>query len=352
MPAGSTVTTLTTIESADYNAVLADLEADANVDRPIAAGGTGASTAAGARANLGVRALKAIDTAGSSNAYTYTSTDSLTPSDGDAIIIIANFSNTGAATIDVDSTGAVAIKKMVSGTATALASGDIQSGHHYLLTYDSGETAWLVQGFFDITAADVPIVDSGAKITATDVEGALQETAQQTQGQHTIWVPAAAMIARTTNGAAYQEEELATNDVMLIGWNFDKDTDEAVQFSVQMPKSWDEGTVVAQVVWTTADTAGTGNVVWGVQGVAISDDDALDVAMGTAQVVTDGFLADKDAHVTSETSAITIGGTPAAEDLVVFQVYRDADNGSDTYTQDAKLVGVKIHYTTDADTDD
>jgi hypothetical protein len=42
------------ISSTKFNTLVQDLEADANVDRPIAAGGTGASTALAARANLGL----------------------------------------------------------------------------------------------------------------------------------------------------------------------------------------------------------------------------------------------------------------------------------------------------------
>jgi len=42
------------ISSTKFNSLVQDLEADANVDRPIAAGGTGASTAAAARTNLGL----------------------------------------------------------------------------------------------------------------------------------------------------------------------------------------------------------------------------------------------------------------------------------------------------------
>ena len=47
-PAGAT------ISSANFNTLMADFEADANLARPIVAGGTGATTAANARANLGL----------------------------------------------------------------------------------------------------------------------------------------------------------------------------------------------------------------------------------------------------------------------------------------------------------
>src|SRR6056297_2185907 len=47
----------TTISSADYITLLDDLEDDANAARPVSAGGTGATTAAQARINLGITSL-------------------------------------------------------------------------------------------------------------------------------------------------------------------------------------------------------------------------------------------------------------------------------------------------------
>lgn len=52
-PAGTTATAGTPIESAKYNALVADLVADANLARPIVAGGTGATTAGAALTALG-----------------------------------------------------------------------------------------------------------------------------------------------------------------------------------------------------------------------------------------------------------------------------------------------------------
>jgi endosialidase-like protein len=48
----------TTVESIDWNQAFADLEQDANLARPIVAGGTGSGTASGARTNLGAEAAK------------------------------------------------------------------------------------------------------------------------------------------------------------------------------------------------------------------------------------------------------------------------------------------------------
>lgn len=156
---------------------------------------------------------------------------------------------------------------------------------------------------------------------------------------------AAAMTARTTNGPSAGSTESSTNKVMLITYDFDASTAEYVQFMFPMPKSWNEGTVTAQFIWSATNT---GNVVWGIQGVAMSDDDVYDASFGTAQTVTDGVTATTDIMQSAFTSAMTIGGSPAEGDLVCFQVYRDASNGSDTLAVDAKLIGIRLNFTTNA----
>lgn len=185
-------------------------------------------------------------------------------------------------------------------------------------------------------------------LTAAQVAAILAGSVVDVKGKQTIWVPASAMIARTSNGAATGTAESSTNKVMQATLDFDAAADEFAQFQIAMPKGWNESTVTAQFVWLAGNT---GNVVWGIQGVCISDDDALDAAFGTAQTVTDGVTATSDVMISAETAAITLAGTPAAGDLAVFQVYRDADNGSDTLAVDAKLLGVRLFYTIDAPTD-
>lgn len=165
------------------------------------------------------------------------------------------------------------------------------------------------------------------------------------QGTHTIPVLAQALTPNTTNGAAAGTTESTTNKVMLSTLDFDASTDESAQITIPMDKKWNEGTVTVQFIWTAG---ATGDVVWGCQAVALSDDDAVDSAFGTAQTVTDSVTASGDVMESAFTSAITIAGTPAAEDLVVFKFYRDADNGSDTLAADASLIAVRIKYTINA----
>lgn len=54
MPGGSTVTNGDTSDATDINTPLADIVSDLNAARPVVAGGTGATTASGARTNLGL----------------------------------------------------------------------------------------------------------------------------------------------------------------------------------------------------------------------------------------------------------------------------------------------------------
>lgn len=166
-------------------------------------------------------------------------------------------------------------------------------------------------------------------------------------GRETIWLPAHSWIPATTNGPALSQSESTTNAVNYKTLDFDQTTSEIAWFQIEMPKNWDEGTIAAKFQWTAA--SGSGTVTWGIQGVCVSNDDAIDAAPGTAQTVTDTLIATGDIHTTSETSAVTLAGTPAEGDLTFLKIYRDI---SDTLSADAKLIGVHIYINTNAPNDD
>lgn len=170
-------------------------------------------------------------------------------------------------------------------------------------------------------------------------------------GKQTVWIPAGSMTARTTNGPASGSVETTANKVMIRTLDFDAAAVEYAQFQIQMPKGWNEGTVSALFVWSHATAATNFGVVWGLQALALSDDDPIDVAFGTAQTATDTGGMANDLYRSPETAAVTIAGAPSENDVVVFQVYRDAANGADTLAVDARLHGVALFYTTNANTD-
>ena len=171
-------------------------------------------------------------------------------------------------------------------------------------------------------------------------------------GLETIWIPASAMTPSTTSGcAALATAETTAGRPDLRTLDFDATSDENAQFDVAMPKRWDEGTITYQVFWSTAATD-TDGVAWGLKGVAVTDGDTADVVYGTAVVVTDDAqTAAEDVLVTAVSAALTIGGTPAEGDLCFFNIYRDVSDANDDMTEDAKLLGVKLFFTTNAGTD-
>ena len=170
-------------------------------------------------------------------------------------------------------------------------------------------------------------------------------------GKETIWIPAPAMYGPTTNPADSALVETTAIRPDLNVFDFDASTKQYTQFTIGMPKSWNEGTLTYQVYWSPS-TTNTGNAIFGLQAVACADGDTIDVAYGTAIEVTDaGIGTVEDQQITSESSAMTVAGSPAAGEQSYFQLYRDAADGSDTFTGECRVLGIKLFFTTDAAND-
>jgi hypothetical protein len=161
----------------------------------------------------------------------------------------------------------------------------------------------------------------------------------------TIYIPAGAMKADPTAGPSIGTVELA-NGPNITTLDFATGADEFAQFAIRMPKGWNEGTVTFVPSWSHAATITNFGVAWFLQAVAISNDDTLDAAFGTAVGSVDTGGTTNDLYIGPASSAITIAGTPAAEDLVQFQIYRDIDDAGDTLGVDARLHGITVYYTT------
>jgi len=170
-------------------------------------------------------------------------------------------------------------------------------------------------------------------------------------GTETMWVPASAMYETTTNGASAEQIETTALRPDMKVMDFADSADDHAQFSVAFPKSWNEGTITYQCFWTPS-TTNTGNCIFGLQGVAVGDGDTIDVVFGTAINITDaGIGTVEDQQVSPVSGAVTIAGSPAVDQQTYFQIFRDANAGADTYTGVARLLGIKIFFTTDAAND-
>lgn len=167
-------------------------------------------------------------------------------------------------------------------------------------------------------------------------------------GKQTIYIPASAIVPALTNGPGSSQLESATNKLNYTVLDFDGTTQEYGHFQIAFPKSWDEGTVSFRAFWSTTN-AGTAGIAIGLQAVAASDGDTIDTAFGTAVYVTDAAQSSAaKQYVTAESAAITIAGTPTEGDIVYFRVTRDPSNGSDTMSEDMRLIGIQVFYSTNA----
>ena len=168
------------------------------------------------------------------------------------------------------------------------------------------------------------------------------------QGLHSMWISAGSMIPQITNGPSSGLFESSSNDIMSRTLDFNTSTDELAQFTVVMPKSWNEGTVTFRAYWTAA--SGSGTVLWSYAGGSFADSLALDTALGSEAVTAaDTLLTALDVHVSAISAACTIANSPAAGGLVIIRVRRDVSG--DNLGVDAKLLGVQMFYTADAGND-
>ena len=98
---------------------------------------------------------------------------------GQIYSFIANTTNTATCTINVNSLGAKTIKSDVSGTMTALASGDMISGMRVMLAYDGTDMIWVNQKTTLSSVAYTNVANTftaDQTITSTDAGAAIAPT--------------------------------------------------------------------------------------------------------------------------------------------------------------------------------
>lgn len=238
----------------------------------------------------------------------------------------------GAVTADKIGSGAVVEAKIGSGAVTE---DKIGAAAVTVNKIGSGAVTAAKLGSSAVTTDKI----ADANVTTAKLASALQP------GREDFAIPAYAWTPQITNGPAAGATELSTNKQVVDSLDFDTTTQEFAVFRWYPPKRWGLGTITFKAYWTAA--SGSGGVAWALQAVAGGDTDDLDAAYGTEQVVTDTFQSANKVHMTAESAAITIAGTPADEDGVWLRIKRVPANVSDTLAVDAKLTCVKIFYTVD-----
>jgi len=242
-----------------------------------------------------------------------------------------------AAELNYNDTGAAVGTVVASKTVTADANKDVASLRNLTLTGELDAATLDISGNADIDGtleADVLTVDGVAAKVA---------------GLETIYVPATAMYPNTTSGCADIAQVELSNGPELKCLDFDPSSDENAQFTVCFPKSWNEGTITFQAFWTVTGTD-TGTVAWGLSGVSIADDASVNTAFGTNVVATAKAFSgtSNDMTVSAASGAVTVASA-AVDTQTYFQVMRDVS--ADSQAGDARLLGIKLFFTTDAKND-
>jgi hypothetical protein len=137
--------------------------------------------------------------------------------------------------------------------------------------------------------------------------------------------------------------ESSTNHVTYYVDEFVSGSQSNAWAKIAMPNNYNGGTITAVFFWDST-SGGAGSVVWGLAGTCYADGGTIDVAAGTAVEVTDVYQGTGLLHASPVTAAITLGGTPAAKALTLFQIHR-LGTGADTLASTVRLIAVQVYYT-------
>lgn len=156
--------------------------------------------------------------------------------------------------------------------------------------------------------------------------------------------PATAGVPRTT---AFPQLVKANGTTIPIGgYAFDATVDEELFFEFSA-YGYTSGNVSVDLRWY-ADTASTGDVVWGAALSAITANiDTADVetdALATAASAADSHLGTVGQRLHEITVTVTALESLAANDEVRLRIFRDADAAGDTMLGDAILTRAVVRY--------
>ena len=329
-----------------------------------------ATTSQTAAANSATAAASSATTAGNSataagNSATAAASSATTS--GNSATAAGNSATAAASSATSAASSLSTFQSQYHGAASSDPSSNLSTGDLYFNTSSNtlkvyNGSAWVAAAFdtsgalvaannlSDVASAATALTNLGVTSTAAELNQ-LDGKVAKTAGKESIWIPAAAMYPSTTNPCSdlTQVETTALRPDLKV-LDFAAAADDFAQFAIAFPKSWNEGTITYQPFWTVTGT-NTGTMVWQLGGIAVSSDDTINTAFGTLVATT--ALAhsgtSNDLMVSAESGAVTIAGSPAANDLCFFQINNDASASGQTGA--ARLLGVKLFFTTDAAND-
>ena len=170
-------------------------------------------------------------------------------------------------------------------------------------------------------------------------------------GRQTWWLGAKAWTRRPTFGAELKTVEIGANKIVIDSYDFDQGQEEFIQIRLSMPKQWNEAAIAFRYKWSHTAAVTNFGVVMALSGFALSDNEGMDQAFGTAVQVADvGGVQDRE-YTSVQSAAVTISGVAGGGDTIVLQLSRKYADASDTLAVDMRFHGLDLYIDIDAAND-
>jgi hypothetical protein len=166
-------------------------------------------------------------------------------------------------------------------------------------------------------------------------------------GRHTLWVPAKEMTPSAVDGCAPLTTNATDGDADVNTLDFDATASESAQFLKKLPM-WDGNPIAAVAYFTHGATSVNFNVLFSISALALADGEDIAGVFGMERDMTGTGGDTLFQYLTAECVALTPLGTKTADSLLYFIVKRINTGVTGNLAIDAKLIGVRIFYTTNA----
>lgn len=230
--------------------------------------------------------------------------------------------------------------------ADLVAYGDLDAHNNLATAHAAMRSAWYADNTSSgpvllATAAEVVACSNASKVITP---GGFASAWQYDE----YYVPAGAMIAASTNGATISSQEYPTNkgkiDYAEFGQN---NNEEAVLFSVALPRTWDRATLKAIPLWVPSYNraiSAASAVSWGFQALAWNDGSPIDTNHSTPPV----YVSDTARNASTQTrhigsaSANFATAISGSDNMLELRVTRKNAGTSNNATAVIWLTGVLI----------
>jgi hypothetical protein len=154
-----------------------------------------------------------------------------------------------------------------------------------------------------------------------------------------ITIYAGSMVPSVVSGAVVVAPN-STGNITFTHVDFINASRANVTIPLVMPSDYDSGTISYQYIWTYSGATVSTTVTMGLEGWCGTDGTLMNVSYGTAVTTSDTAQGPLAIHISPVSSAVTLGGTPAPNNLCFLQLYR---NGGSLATS-AHVMALRMAY--------